>query len=44
MVYPQATHDFDDPAKKRQGVAANAAALADATAKSAEFMAPYLKL
>jgi dienelactone hydrolase len=43
-LYPDASHDFDDPGKKRQGVAANAAALADATAKAAAFMGHHLKL
>jgi dienelactone hydrolase len=43
-VYPQATHDFDDPGKKRQGVAANVAALADATTTAAAFMDRYLRL
>jgi dienelactone hydrolase len=43
-LYPQATHDFDDPGKKRQGVAANVAALADATGRVAAFMGQYLKL
>ena len=41
-LYPDATHDFDDPGKKRQGVPANAAALADATTKAAAFMGPHL--
>jgi carboxymethylenebutenolidase len=43
-LYPQATHDFDDPGKKRQDVAANAAAFADATTRAAAFMGPHLKL
>lgn len=43
-LYPDATHDFDDPGWRRQGVAANAAALADATAKAAAFMGEHLKL
>jgi carboxymethylenebutenolidase len=34
-VYPGATHDFDDPGKRRQSVAANQAAKADAMAKAA---------
>jgi carboxymethylenebutenolidase len=43
-VYPQATHDFDDPGTKRQSVAANVAALADATKTAAAFMDRYLRL
>lgn len=41
-LYPDATHDFDDPGLKRQSVPANAAATADATAKAASFMGQYL--
>ena len=41
-VYPDATHDFDDPGLKRQSVPANVAATADATAKVASFMGLYL--
>jgi dienelactone hydrolase len=41
-VYPDATHDFDDPGVKRQSVPANVAATADATAKAASFMGQYL--
>jgi carboxymethylenebutenolidase len=33
--YPGATHDFDDPGQKRQSVAGNVAAKADAMAKAA---------
>jgi dienelactone hydrolase len=33
-LYPGATHDFDDPGEKRQSVASNVAAKADATAKA----------
>ena len=33
-LYPGATHDFDDPGAKRQSVAANQAAKADAMAKA----------
>lgn len=43
-LYPGATHDFDDPGRKRQGVEANVAALADATVKAAAFMGQWLKL
>lgn len=41
-VYPDATHDFDDPGAKRQGVPANVAATADATTKAVSFMGQYL--
>jgi dienelactone hydrolase len=43
-VYPDATHDFDDPGVKRQSVPANVAAKADATDKAASFMSHYLGL
>jgi dienelactone hydrolase len=43
-VYPRATHDFDDPGEKRQSVAANAAAVADAMPKAAAFLGQYLHL
>jgi carboxymethylenebutenolidase len=43
-VYQQATHDFDDPGTKRQSVAANVAALGDATKTAAAFMGQWLKL
>ena len=33
-VYPEATHDFDDPSSQRQSVAANQAALNDVQAKA----------
>lgn len=36
-LYPGATHDFDDPGRKRQGVAANAAAKRDAMARALVF-------
>jgi len=38
MIYPGATHDFDDPGKKRQSVEANAAAKADAVPKALAFV------
>jgi len=41
-LYPDATHDFDDPGVKRQSVPANVAATTDATAKAASFMGQYL--
>jgi dienelactone hydrolase len=43
-IYPEATHDFDDPGAKRQSVAANAAAVADAMPRAAAFMGQYLHL
>jgi len=42
-VYPGATHDFDDPGRKRQGVPANAEAMRDAVAQATGFMAGVLK-
>jgi dienelactone hydrolase len=39
VVYPGATHDFDDPGAKRQSVEANVAAKADAVARAAAFIA-----
>jgi dienelactone hydrolase len=42
-LYPDATHDFDDPGTNRQQVPANAAALRDATARAIEFFAMVLK-
>jgi dienelactone hydrolase len=38
-LYRGATHDFDDPGSKRQGVGANVRAKADATARSLQFLA-----
>jgi dienelactone hydrolase len=38
VVYPDATHDFDDPGAKRQGIAANRDAAADAIARARAFM------
>jgi carboxymethylenebutenolidase len=43
-VYPNATHDFDDPGKKRQGVIANVAAFDDAVGKATAFMDRYLRI
>lgn len=37
-VYPGATHDFDDPGRKRQSVEANALARADAVPRALAFM------
>jgi dienelactone hydrolase len=42
-LYPDAEHGFDDPGKKRQSDAANAAAKADATAKALGFVADVVK-
>ena len=41
-TYPGATHDFDDPGKKRQSVPENAAATRDATEKAVAFFAAEL--
>ena len=41
-LYPDASHDFDDPGRRRQGDAANARAKADATAQAARFFAEQL--
>jgi dienelactone hydrolase len=43
-VYPNATHDFDDPGRKRQSVPANVAAFNDSMTKSAAFMGQYLRI
>lgn len=37
-VYPDATHDFDDPGRRRQGVPANVAARADAVPRATDFI------
>ncbi len=42
-VYPGATHDFDDPGKKRAGVEANAEAVSDAVPKALRFLAERLR-
>ncbi len=41
-TYDGATHDFDDPGEKRQGVPANVAAKNDATAQALAFFAREL--
>ena len=41
-LYQGATHDFDDPGAKRQGVPANVSAKKDATARALEFVAGLL--
>ncbi|MBZ5525636.1 MAG: dienelactone hydrolase family protein [Acidobacteriia bacterium] len=43
VLYPGATHDFDDPGKKRQSVAANRKATADSMRRAEAFFARYLK-
>lgn len=43
QLYPDATHDFDDPGMSRQEIPANAAATRDATAGAIEFFASILK-
>jgi carboxymethylenebutenolidase len=42
-IYPDATHDFDDPGRRRQEIPANAAATQDATATAIEFLAAVLR-
>jgi dienelactone hydrolase len=42
ILYPGATHDFDDPGDKRQSVAANASAKADAMLRARQFFAEQL--
>jgi dienelactone hydrolase len=42
-VYPGATHDFDDPGRKRQGVPANAAAAEDAILRATAFLGRVFK-
>jgi dienelactone hydrolase len=43
LIYPGATHGFDDPASKRQGIEANAVATADAVKRSLQFFADQLR-
>ncbi len=43
VLYRDAVHGFDDPGRKRQSDAANAAAKADATAKALAFVAEVMK-
>jgi len=43
QLYPGATHDFDDPGRSRQAVAANVAAKADATARAVAFFKAQLE-
>ena len=42
-VYPGATHDFDDPGRKRSSVEANAAAKEDAVPKALQFLGERLR-
>jgi dienelactone hydrolase len=42
-LYPDATHDFDDPSPSRQNNPANTAAMTDAIARATEFIASVLK-
>ncbi|HTO61846.1 MAG TPA: dienelactone hydrolase family protein [Bradyrhizobium sp.] len=42
-IYPDATHDFDDPGASRQDIPANVAATRDATAAAIDFFASILK-
>jgi len=42
VLYPGATHSFDDPGSKRQDIAANASAKADATTRAQQFFAERL--
>ncbi len=42
-VYPGATHDFDDPGKKRSSVEANAEAIEDAVPKALGFLEERLR-
>jgi carboxymethylenebutenolidase len=38
VIYPDATHDFDDPGRKRQSIVANALALDDAVPRAQSFV------
>jgi carboxymethylenebutenolidase len=42
VIYPGATHSFDDPGRTRQGVPANASAKDDAMARSQHLFSQYL--
>lgn len=42
-VYPGATHGFDDPGRKRSGIAANAQARSDAVPSALRFLAERLR-
>jgi carboxymethylenebutenolidase len=43
VVYPGATHDFDDPGRRRQSVPANASAKQDATGRAVAFFRERLE-
>jgi carboxymethylenebutenolidase len=43
-MYPNATHDFDDPGQRRQSVAANVAAATAAMGQASAFLGGYLRL
>jgi dienelactone hydrolase len=43
VLYPGATHDFDDPGRKRQSIPANAAASADARKRAIGFVETLTK-
>ena len=43
MLYPGATHDFDDPGPRRQSVSANVAAKADALVRAQAFFAAQVQ-
>jgi carboxymethylenebutenolidase len=43
VLYPGATHDFDDPGPRRQSVSANAAAKADALVRAQAFFAAQVR-
>jgi carboxymethylenebutenolidase len=42
-LYPNATHDFDDPGQKRQSVEANATANRDAATRAVQFFSRHLQ-
>jgi dienelactone hydrolase len=42
MLYPDATHDFDDPGRRRQSMKANASAKADAVMRARQFFGEQL--
>lgn len=43
VLYPGATHDFDDPGRQKQSIAANRNAKADSMRRAEAFFARYLK-
>jgi carboxymethylenebutenolidase len=44
LIYPGATHGFDDPGSKRQSIKANAVATEDAVRRSLQFFADQLQV